>query len=175
MTTVYFGLDGGHGTVTEAEHWLGELVAGSIPSVDGLVACTHLTREPWPHVAVSLAVLDALVPTGLPPVPPPLVRAAARARAEHATRRAGRAVVYPGRDRLTGLMSVAEIVDTSAIERVVALGVPAPSPGTVVETRDFVRPQWMHGQLTLVTTAAAHGRIAPFEVPNPTPCCANHG
>lgn len=173
MKTVYIGLDAGHGTITEAEHWLGELLAGV--ATEDLVACTHLTREPWPHVAVSLAVPDGQVPTGLPGVPSPLSEAAARARAEHATGRAGRAAVYPGQERLTGLMSVTDIVATSAIERVVTLGAPTPEPDTVVDTRDFVRPQWIYGQLTLVTTSAAAGRIAPFEVPNPTPCCANHG
>jgi hypothetical protein len=47
-------------------------------------------------------------------------------------------------------------------------------PATEILTRDFVRPQWLDGRLTLITTPAAGDRIAPFEVPNPTPCCADH-
>jgi hypothetical protein len=49
-----------------------------------------------------------------------------------------------------------------------------PDPQTPVETDDFVRPQWVDGVLTLVATPAPGGRIAPFEVADPTPCCADH-
>lgn len=176
MTFVYIGLDAGHGTVAQAEHWLDEVLeAAGLDIVDGVIGCTHLVRTPWPHVAVSLAVPGPVPPIGLPDVPQPLTEAASRAAAEHATGRSGRASHYPGRQRLTGTMSVADIVAGSAIDAVVVLGSPPPAPETVVETRDFIRPQWMEGTLTLVTTPAADGRIAPFEVPNPTPCCANHG
>jgi hypothetical protein len=72
-------------------------------------------------------------------------------------------------------MTVSELLQISAIERVQVLGSPSsPSPDTLVETSDHVRPQWIDGALTLVTTPARHDRIAPFEVPNPTPCCADH-
>jgi MFS family permease len=64
----------------------------------------------------------------------------------------------------------------SAIERVRVLGAerPEPAPETLVETRGFVRPQWLDGRLTLVTTPVGGGLVAPFEVPKPTPCCADH-
>jgi hypothetical protein len=69
------------------------------------------------------------------------------------------------------------VLRASAIERVVVLGLPdrpeAP-PDTVLDTRAFVRPQWMDGRLTLVAMPTPDGHIAPFEVPNPTPCCADH-
>ena len=82
---------------------------------------------------------------------------------------------YPGVDALTGTVTVADLLAHSAIERVVVLGsAEAPAPDTLVDTRDFVRTQWMDGRLNLVAMPAPHGRIAPFEVPNPTPCCAAH-
>ncbi|GIJ66763.1 hypothetical protein [Virgisporangium ochraceum] len=175
MTPVYIGLDAGHGTVAEAEHWLDDVLAATgLDLVDGVVACTHLVRTPWPHVAVSLAVPGPSVPDGLPGVPDPLARAAEVARAAHASGRSGRASHFPGRDRLTGTRTVADLLAASAIEAVVVLGAPPPRPETPVQTRDFVRPQWTDGRLTLVTTPAADGHLAPFEVPNPTPCCAQH-
>ena len=54
-------------------------------------------------------------------------------------------------------------------------GRPEADPAQLVDTRDFVRPHWIDGVLTLVTMPAAGDRLAPFEVPNPTPCCADHG
>jgi hypothetical protein len=71
-------------------------------------------------------------------------------------------------------MSVGDILTRSGIERVVVLGGAAPGIDTLVDTRDFVRPQWKDGLLTLMATPAPGGHIAPFEVPNPTPCCADH-
>jgi hypothetical protein len=174
--SVHLGLDAGHGTVAEAEHWLDDVLAATgLDSVAGVVACTHPVRAPWPHVAVSLAVPGSDVPDGLPEVPVPLAGAAEEARAAHAAGRSGRASHFPGRDLLVGTLTVAELVAASAIDAVVVLGAPPPRPDTPVETRDFVRPQWMDGRLTLVTAPARDGHLAPFEVPNPTPCCAQHG
>jgi hypothetical protein len=164
----FFGLSQGHGTTRQAEHWLHGLV---LPA--GTVACTHFARVPYPHVAVSLAVQSPL-PALLPPVPPEFKEAAAEAMAEHVSRHAGRAVIYPGVERLVGTLTVASIVEYSAIEQVIVLGGAAASPETFVDTRDFVRPEWRAGRLTLVAMPAGPGRIAPFEVPNPTPCCADH-
>jgi hypothetical protein len=72
---------------------------------------------------------------------------------------------------------VADLLARSAIEAVRVIGGTAtsPAPGTLLDTRDFVRPQWIDGVLTLVATPAPAGHLAPFEVPNPTPCCAAHG
>jgi hypothetical protein len=84
--------------------------------------------------------------------------------------------VYPGVKALTGILTIADLLAASAIERVRIIGGAAADvpPDTPVDTRDFVRPQWIAGKLTLVATPAPAGRIAPFEVPNPTPCCGNH-
>ncbi|WP_113699541.1 hypothetical protein [Nonomuraea lactucae] len=166
------GLSFGHRTVRDAEHWLREVVRPL--ELPGLVACTHLVRVPYPHVAISLAA-NAEPPAHLTSVPPDLRDAAGHAAAEHATRRSGRAVFYPGVERLTGTLTVAEVTALSAVDRVTGLGGPPPEPGTELETRDFVRPLWQDGLLTLVTVPVAGGRVAPFEVPDPTPCCADTG
>jgi hypothetical protein len=180
------GFSAGHRTEREAEHWLRESV---LPlGLPGLFACTHLVRTPYPHVAVSLETEDESVPVrtpypqvagegevvGLPVTAPELAGAAAHAAAERAARRSGRAVLYPGVEHLVGTLTVGEVVALSAIERVTGLGGPPPAAGTRLETRDFVRPHWQDGVLTLVTMPVAGGAVAPFEVPDPTPCCADH-
>jgi hypothetical protein len=167
------GLDLGHTTTVEAEHWLADL-----PPVPGLVACTHLVHHGRRRVVITLAAPGGIDTATLPPRPPTadppdydqVDQAAAK---DHAAGRAGRAVIYPGVERLTGVLSAADLLAMSAISRIKLIGGPQPdvAPDTLIDTRDFVRPQWMDGQLTLVATPAPSGRIAPFEVPNPTPCC----
>lgn len=109
------------------------------------VACTHLRQDPRPHVAVTL---DAAA--------------------------GGRAVRFPGVDALTGTLTVAEVLAASAIDRVEILGGTPAEPSAVVDTQDFVRPQWRGDELVLTVMPAAGGRLVPFETPNPTPCCAAH-
>nr|WP_311132000.1 hypothetical protein [Nonomuraea gerenzanensis]SBO98094.1 hypothetical protein BN4615_P7610 [Nonomuraea gerenzanensis] len=100
---------------------------------------------------------------------------AALAAAEHEARSGGRVVLFPGRDVLTGTLSAGELRDGSAIERVLLLASPGPPADDVpVVTNDHVRPVWRDGLMTLLTMPAAGGRITPAEVPNPTPCCADH-
>jgi hypothetical protein len=160
------GVSLGHADDAAAEHWLAGL------AVSPVMACTHLVREPYPHVAISVVLAAA---SALPQGEDVLAPAAEAAAAAHRARRSGRAVIYPGVELLVGVLSVAEVLRVSAIERVQVLGssVP-PAPETLLETGDFVRPQWMQGALTLMTTPAADSRIAPFEIPDPTPCCADH-
>ncbi|MFC6017718.1 hypothetical protein ACFP2T_16065 [Plantactinospora solaniradicis] len=165
------GLSFGHRTDREAEHWLRQHVQPL--GLPGLVACTHLTQVPYPHVAISLTT-DTDIPASLPSTEPGYRDAADRAAAEHTARRSGRAVFFPGAERLVGTLTVNEVLAVSAIERVVQLGGLPVAPETLVDTRDFVRPQWRDGQLTLVTMPVAGGRLAPFEVPDPTPCCTDH-
>ncbi|MBB5867066.1 hypothetical protein F4553_000445 [Allocatelliglobosispora scoriae] len=159
------GLDLGHATAREAEHWLAEL-----PPVVGLTACTHLVHGgDRPRVIITV---DSPEPLTLPQAGSPAADEAAIA---HERRRSGRAVRYPGHEELTGTVSVAYLLGRTAIEEVRVLGGgPQPTALTLLETRAFVRPQWLDGHLVLITTRAAGGRIAPFEVPNPTPCCGGH-
>jgi len=170
MTTI--GLSLGHDTIPEAEAWLHHLVRGLGLPADLLVACTHLVQDPRPHVALSL---DGPVdPDTLPATPPELAGAAEQGRQAHASRVSGRAVYFAGMSALTGTVSVADVLASSRIDRVAVLGGQTPAPETLVDARDFVRPRWTDGLLVLVTAPAAAGRLAPFEVPNPTPCCADH-
>jgi hypothetical protein len=166
------GLDRDDDTVEAAEHWLHELVR-QLGQPAGLVACTHLVYEPHPHVAVSL-LLPAL--PGELPWPPEAQdsNGAKTAAAEHEARGAGRAVHYPGVDLLTGSLTVAEVIERSAIERVVMLGGAEAPPETILRTLDYVRPVWKDGRLTLVTRPAPEGSLAPFELRHSTPCCADH-
>ncbi|MFV2019120.1 hypothetical protein [Micromonospora sp. LOL_023] len=160
----------GHADDAAAEHWLHDVVG--VADLPNLVACTHLVRTPRPHVAISLAAPDGL--PDLPATPADLIPAAELAAAEHRAGRSGRAVRYPGVDRLVGTLTVAELLEFSAIERVIMLGGVDPEPETPVQTRDFVRPQWINRVLTLIATPVGSGRrIGPFELPDPTPCCAD--
>jgi hypothetical protein len=108
-------------------------------------AGTRLVRSPRPHVVVTLeAVPD------------------------------GRAVIFPGADELTGVLPVASVLALSAIDRIEILGGGPADPETLLDTNDFVRPQWRDGELVLTVMPAAGGRLVPFETRNPTPCCAAH-
>jgi hypothetical protein len=87
---------------------------------------------------------------------------------------AGRAVLFPGSELLVGTLSVASVVALTAIDRVDVLGSGPAADDTLVETGDFVRPQFAGDELVLVTTPAAGGVLVPFERRDPTPCCAGH-
>ncbi|MCK2216488.1 hypothetical protein MF672_022170 [Actinomadura sp. ATCC 31491] len=181
------GIDAGSRTLAEAEHLL-HTVARALGLPPDAIGCTHFVpaagdREP--HVACSLELPD----DAADPVPPegvswalgarrggPLAEGTALAAREHAARDGGRAVTYPGRERLTGVLTVADLLAGSAIERVTVLASPGPpDPGTEVATAGHVRPVWRDGVLTLPVMPAVGGRLAPAEVPHPTPCCADHG
>jgi hypothetical protein len=108
------------------------------------------------------------------PAPAGLGAECPEAVAGHEARSSGRAVLYPGVELLVGTLSVAEVLELSAIEKVEILGGGPADPATLIDTGDFVRPQWRSGALTLTTTPAAGGRLVPFETRHPTPCCAAH-
>ncbi|MEU8269549.1 hypothetical protein AB0B89_20620 [Sphaerisporangium sp. NPDC049002] len=197
------GLDAGSRTVTEAEHLLHDMVKVlGLPA--GTVGCTHFVRTSTgvPHVACSLALLapvsgipetvgaalgdsrtgqDSGIPVGAAlgdsrTGPDDLAEGAALAAAEHAAGAGGRLVLFPGHDGLNGTLTVAEVLAGSSIEQVVVLAqTEDPSPDTLVVTNDHVRPQWRDGRVILLTMPASGGRLMPAEVPNPTPCCVDHG
>jgi hypothetical protein len=178
------GVDAGSGSLREADHLLLDLVRRfGLPAA--VTGCTHLIRTGRPHIAVSLslpaevrAALDlAALPEGMSAVlgaerrgtTAGLIDGAAQAVAQH--RRTGRAVVFRGASRLTGTVTVRKILDDSIIDRVAVLMGDEPTPDVRVETRDHIRPEWQSGRLTLLTLPAGDGLLAPYEVPNPTPCC----
>jgi hypothetical protein len=203
------GVDTGTVSLREADRLIRTLVerVGGLPA--GTVACTHLVRTGERRgTAVSFALpegtsaaADAVweritAPDGGGEHTPAAfgaafgdrthgarvaVPAAALAAAEHTRRSAGRAVLYPGADRLTGTVTLAGLLELSAVEQIVVVGAPpgdpdggGPDPATPVLTRDHVRPEWRDGRLTLALVPAVGGTLAPFEVPDPTPCCADH-
>ncbi|GGL17639.1 hypothetical protein [Mangrovihabitans endophyticus] len=153
-----FGVSLGHRDLAEADQWIASL------DPRPQTACTHLVREPFPHVAITLTTTHRVTS------PPHLARAAGLATADPR----GRAVIFAGVDRLTGTLTVAEVLACSAIDGVEILGGGAASPDTEVDTHDFVRPQWRDGRLILTVTPAAGGRVVPFESRHPTPCCPAH-
>ncbi|WP_250036002.1 hypothetical protein [Paractinoplanes maris] len=152
------GVSLGHREVGAADHWI--LSLEPAPSL----ACTHLVKSPFPHVAISL------VGSSFDGTPAEL-RAAAD---EAAAGRFGRAVVFPGSSELTGTLTVAEVLATTAIDRVEVLGSGVADAALKLDTRDFVRPQYRGGDLVLVTMPAVGGTLVPFETRDPTPCCADH-
>lgn len=188
--TYVVGLDVGSPNIPTAERWLHNVVAtlGRTPT---LIACTHAVSHPGPHVAVSLALAEPVARYRLPrraaavvtrdDIPPVvanrdvgshLVRAAAQAAAEHAVKRAGRAVVYPGVERMTGTLQIEEVLANSAIERVTVIGelppgMAEPPMEAKLETREYIRPHWSCGKLTLLVRPASGGFLVPFEPPPP--------
>ncbi|NGO72531.1 hypothetical protein G5C65_30090 [Streptomyces sp. SB3404] len=179
-----------------ADHLLTELAAGlALPEAG--YAATHLVRTGRPRIALSFALPDedaaraawhrltshregAAAGAALGSLrhgPAELAGSAAHAAGEHAFRRAGRAVRYPGSRALTGTLTVAALLAGCAVDRVAVLGAPSPAadPSQRVRTRGHVRPQWQEGRLVLAAMPAAGGVLVPFEEPEPTPCCADHG
>jgi len=186
------GVDEGTQDRDSTEHLLYQAVAASPGQVT--LACTHLVAIPTPHWAVSLVV------AGSPPAELELSRdlagsavtvlrpdgrtaragagpwqAGADAAAAQLRSGSGRAVVFAGQDRLPATVAVEDVVRLTAIERV--LGVAGtPTAGRVLHTRGYVRPHLLEGELVLhVRPYGADTQLAPFEVPEPTPCCAAHG
>ncbi|MFD7433159.1 hypothetical protein [Streptomyces sp. NPDC059861] len=170
MTSYVLTVDAGLKDLREADHLLQALTA-ELALSDGTFGCTHLVRDERPRVALSFAVESEAA----------LLSARRRLTAQGhevtdgAPDEVGRAVLYPGAAGLTGTVTVAELLSRSAIARVTVLGTTEPpAADTAVVTRDHVRPQWQDGELVLAVQPAAGGTLTPFEVPDPTPCCADH-
>jgi hypothetical protein len=158
VTLSAVGVSLGHRELKEADHWILSLDPAPV------LACTHLVREPFAHVAISLTSTETY------DTPPSLAPGATAALAGQS----GRAVVYPGWDRLVGTLTVGEALELSAIDRVEVLGGEPLQDTEILDTQDFVRPQFRNGELVLTIVPAVGGVMRPFEVPNPTPCCAIH-
>ena len=164
------------------------------------ILCTHIVRAGTPHYAGTLTLPAhdevlaratgseaiagagvALLASGTGPWtsgPEQLAQSALAVAGERVECRDGRAVQFPGAGLLTGRVPVSDVLAGTAIEQVAVLGGTLP-PAAVLETRDFVRPQWRDGRLVLLALPGGEGAggenlVAPFEVPNPTPCCGGH-
>ncbi|MBK6017795.1 hypothetical protein [Streptomyces sp. MBT53] len=178
------GVDAGTTTLREADHLVRDL-ASTLALPPGTVACTHLIRtDARRGTAVSLEFPDhesaATAWRHLTESEPPQGdrEAATQAATDHTARRSGRAVLFPGMEHLTGTVPLSDLLERTAIDRVIVVGATSgelPTPTTPVHTQDHVRPEWREGELVLALVPAVGGTLAPFEVPNPTPCCADHG
>lgn len=182
-------MDAGTTTLREADHLIRDLTT-TLGLPPGTVACTHLIRTDTRRgTAVSLALPEAgsaeevwqrLTATEMSAALDDRRHgpsgAAALAAAEHAARRSGRAVLYAGVERLTGTVTVADLLESTAIDQLTVVGAPlsTPDPATPILTQDHVRPEWREGHLVLALVPAVGNTLAPFEVPKPTPCCADH-
>ncbi|MFF5156747.1 hypothetical protein ACFY3N_10920 [Streptomyces sp. NPDC000348] len=169
MTPYALTVDAGTRDLPDADHLLHRMAAGLALPEDAY-GCTHLVRGDRPRVVVSLALPAR-------PLPDTLRERLAEygAVSPGLPDEVGRAVLYPGVSALTGTMTVGELLAGSAIARVTVLGTPEPpDPRTRMVTRDHVRPQWRRDELVLAATPARGGTLVPFEVPDPTPCCADH-
>ncbi|WP_406455852.1 hypothetical protein OH768_21170 [Streptomyces sp. NBC_01622] len=177
------GVDAGTTTLREADHLIRDLTT-TLALPPGTVACTHLIRtEARRGTAVSLELPDGASAADAwrhlteSEAPQGDQEAAAQAAAEHTARRSGRAVLFPGAERLTGTIPLSDLLTLSAIDRVIVVGATSGEPPaltTPVHTQDHVRPEWRGGELVLALVPAVGNTLAPFEVPNPTPCCADH-
>ncbi|MFF3379329.1 hypothetical protein ACFYXF_41045 [Streptomyces sp. NPDC002680] len=153
-----------------ADHLLLAL-ATELALPEGTFACTHLLRGDRPRVALSFTLPSE-----------PLLRTAEErltAQGYEVTPglpdEVGRVVVYPGADSLNGTVTVGELLTRSAIDRVTVLGTSGQPPaGQTLVTHGHVRPQWQGDELVLAAMPAIGGTLVPFEVPDPTPCCADH-
>jgi hypothetical protein len=150
---------------------------------------SHLMSTPGglPRVALSICLpstsdVDAgwwLVRESLPPGEPDrraiclderrhgpvaLQRLALRAVHEHRERSAGRVIVFPGVEDLVGTVTLAQVLERTAVQRVVALGGGVLDPWDRLVTRGRVRPRWSHGELVLHVRQAAEGAVIPLEV-----------
>lgn len=85
----------------------------------------------------------------------------------------GRAVVYPGVDSLVGTIPVEAVTAESAIDTVVSMGGPI-AEGTLLHTRDHVRPMRLDGRWVLHVQPAVGGTLVPFENAVQHHCCQSH-
>ena len=189
----WIGLDRGDRDLAAAEH----LVADVAPALSGAasVACTHVVTDPFGHFAVSLEIprelsgaeamelagtcLGARIAFSIDAEelafggPGDFQMGALLAAASHRDRTAGRAYGFPGAGALTGSVAVADVIASSAIDRVDALGHEL-DDATLVVTRDHVRPLFRDGELVLVVVPRADGTVQPFESATTHACGGDH-
>ena len=182
--------------LAEVEHSVLGLVQSVELPADATV-CTHEVRDEAPHYAVSIALTEppdaelldrigrhfdasAIIGGGSSATIEPAGSSGARqALTDSRERDGGRAVRFPGWAQLTGTVPLRQVLASSAIGRISQLGGGLPDPDALLTTRGFVRPRWRSGELVLAVLPAGRNSagaqlVAPFEVPNPTPCCAQH-
>ncbi|SDF47333.1 hypothetical protein [Klenkia brasiliensis] len=87
----------------------------------------------------------------------------------------GRAVRFPGSDAVSARLTVAELLASTAVDRVVGIGAPA-GPGDVLDTVDgYLRPVRHPDGVELLVDPAGPGTWRPVEISSPHECCGGHG
>lgn len=187
MTAWIIGIDAGQHDRADLEHLLARAVEVCGPAE---LVCTNMIDGHWAGslelsgpargaqllseqlgAAVTVRSAGGSSTAG----PEQWAAGSATAAKELSTRSAGRAVVFPGQEKLLGEVDTDAVPTLCAIAAVVGVA-GTPTAGTRLVTREFVRPVLQDGKLVLqVRPFGAEGAVAPFEVPNPTPCCAAHG
>ncbi|WP_299034716.1 hypothetical protein [uncultured Pseudokineococcus sp.] len=143
---------------------VGALVASTlVPGPPQHLGLVVLTAEPLPE-QVAAAVAAAAGATG------PGEEVARRAAAGDADRVAR----YPGLDVLLGVLPVAEVLRSGAVEALVGLGGLVVPDDAELDTRDHVRPRLAGGRMVLDVQPSRGGRWVPFEPPVQHACCSNH-
>jgi len=201
VTDRWWGGAPGAGTVPDA-HLLAAVDAAFAGS--GVVAelvCTHVDRSaatartgvslrlaapPADPAALHTALVRALdgpvladpdgARPGDVPVDDPALAPARTALHEASTGTGGRVVRFPGSTAVHGRVPVAELLQGTAIDAVVGVGVPV-APADVVDTGSgFLRPQLDGGRLVLLVERAAGGVLKPVEVADDDrhQCCGGH-
>jgi hypothetical protein len=188
VDSIVLALDTPLTTLAEAEHALLGL-GQQVPLPPDALLSTHMVRDSQPHYAFSLtapdqaclaavqqyfAAWDSAVSHDQPSASSGYSEGLRLATTEAFARSGGRSVRFPGWAGIVGSPTVAEVLASSAIDRLEVLGGTPANPTDVLHSRDFVRPLWRRGELVLPVLPAGAGAIAPFEVPNPTPCCGEH-
>jgi len=142
----------------------------------GTGVAVRLSAEPADHAATLVALSRTL---GGPVVRSedcenPGAQAGLAALREAAAGTAGRCLRFPGQEQVSGKLPVADLIAATAIDELVGVGVTV-TPDQLVDTRDFLRPTWSGGQLTLMVEQAAGGVLQPFEIEFPHECCGGAG
>ena len=183
------GIDAGCRSRDEVEHLIGRAVS---LLAEPVLACTHIVRTPAPHWAAAIRSTGPLptaadLSAALDDAAVCVLRAGAAvvagaasgrvgaelAAADLLAGRAARAVFFEGQDRLPDVVPVDDLPGLCAIDEIVGLA-GTPVAGQLLHTRGLVRPELVDGRLVLLVRPYGDD-LAPFEVPNPTPCCAAHG
>jgi hypothetical protein len=201
MTSTVLGIDAGQQDRSELEHLLARATTACGGELGGvgrvMFACTHLVdgsgngEEPGRHWAGSLEIADLALDLqvfaaalggqvsvadtdGRRGGPEQWHRGALAAAGQLRDRRGGRVVLFPGKERLVGVLAAEQVAVLSAVTRLVGIA-DTPTSDVALDTRDFVRPEFLDGDLVLrVRPFGPDGNVAPFEVRDPTPCCPSH-
>lgn len=158
-------VDAAAALVAAAAGWPADALLASSPAAGPPKHLALVVVSPQPLPPHVLAAVTAAVGADGPS--PDVEQRAAQGAAD-------RVVLFPGREHLTGVLGVADVLARGAVEAVVGLGGLVVPDDAVVDTRDHVRPRLLGGRLVLDVQPARGGRWVPFEAPTQHACCSAH-